>query len=120
MHQSASGLGCKFLNLVTGVRISSGVQNFNVMGYIGIIIASAFLLGWMIAQCFRTFENEEPISYKVIGIASIVLMSVVLIFFCVGLREEIRYNALEDYFNGKVEVIEDQQTVRTYKFNNHE
>lgn len=117
MHQSASGQGCKFLNLVTGVRIPSGVQNYLIMGYIGIIILSSFILGWMIAQCFRTFENEEPISYKVIGIISIVLMSFVLIFFCVGLREEIRYNALEDYFNGKIEVIEDQQTVRTYKFN---
>ena len=51
------------------------------------------------------------------GVATAVLMSLVLIFFCIGLREEIRYNALEDYFNGKVEVIQDSTITRIYKFN---
>lgn len=87
------------------------------MGYIGIIILLAFLLGWMVVQCLQTFERDESIAYKTMGIVAIVLTSFVLIFFCVGLREEIRYNALEEYFNGNVEVIEDTNTVRTYKFN---
>lgn len=87
------------------------------MGYIVIIILSAFILGWMITQCFRTFENDEPVSYKIMGIATAILMSFVLIFFCIGLREEIRYNALEDYFNGRIEVIQDSTVTRTYKFN---
>lgn len=85
------------------------------MGYTGIIILFAFILSWMFMQCLKTFDNNEPIFQKVLGIITCILTSIVLIFFCVGLREEIRYNALEDYFNGKIEVIEDTQTVRTYK-----
>ena len=85
------------------------------MGYTGIIILFAFILAWLFVQSFKTFENNESTLYKVLGITVCVLASTVLIFFCVGLREEIRYNALEDYFNGKIEVIENQQTVRTYK-----
>lgn len=85
------------------------------MGYTGIIILSAFLLGWIFMQCLNTFNNNEPILQKVFGIIACILASFILIFFCIGLREEIRYNALEDYFNGKIEVIEDTQTVRTYK-----
>lgn len=85
------------------------------MGYTGIIILFAFLLGWIFMQCLKTFDNDESIFQKVLGVITCVLASIVLIFFCVGLREEIRYNALEDYFNGKIEVIEDNQTVRTYK-----
>lgn len=87
------------------------------MGYIGIIILLAFLLGWMVVQCFQAFERDESTAYKTVGIVAIILISFVLIFFCIGLREEIRYNALEEYFNGNVEVIEDTNTVRTYKFN---
>lgn len=85
------------------------------MGYTGIIILFAFLLGWMFMQCIKTFDNNESILQKVLGVITCVLASIILIFFCVGLREEIRYNALEDYFNGKIEVIENTQTVRTYK-----
>ena len=85
------------------------------MGYTGIIISFAFLLGWMFTQVIKTFENDESTLYKVFGVITCILASLILIFFCVGLREEIRYNALEDYFNGKIEVVENQQTVRTYK-----
>ena len=120
MHQSASGQGCKFLNLVTGVRIPSGVQIFLIMGYIVIIILISFVLGWMISQTFKSFADNESASYKIVGIIAIFLISIVLIFFCVGLREEIRYNTLNDYFNGKIEVIQDSTIIRTYKFNNHE
>ena len=85
------------------------------MGYTGIIILFAFILAWLFVQSFKTFENDESTLYKVLGVVICILASAVLIFFCVGLREEIRYNALEDYFNGKIEVVENQQTVRTYK-----
>lgn len=85
------------------------------MGYTGIIIFFAFILAWLFTQSLKTFENDESTLYKVLGIIICILASAVLIFFCTGLREEIRYNALEDYFNGKIEVVEDQQTVRTYK-----
>jgi hypothetical protein len=85
------------------------------MGYTGIIILFAFILAWIFLQALKTFENDESTLYKVFGIITCILASFVLIFFCIGLREEIRYNALEDYFNGKIEVVENQQTVRTYK-----
>ena len=85
------------------------------MGYTGIIILFAFILAWLFAQSLKTFENDESTLYKVFGIITCILASFVLIFFCIGLREEIRYNTLEDYFNGKIEVVENQQTVRTYK-----
>ena len=85
------------------------------MGYTGIIILFAFILAWLLLQSLKTFEDNESILYKVFGIITCILASIVLILFCVGLREEIRYNTLEDYFNGKIEVVENQQIVRTYK-----
>lgn len=85
------------------------------MGYTGIIILSAFVLSWIFVQCFKTFEDNESLFSKILGVFSCILMSVILVAFCLNLREEIRYNALEDYFNGKIEVVENQQTVRTYK-----
>lgn len=117
MHQSASGLGCKFLNLVTGVRISSGVQNFNVMGYVVLIIGMAVLFGWAISQVIRDFSNNSEIGYKIMGVAMVILSAFLICAFTIGLREEIKYNALEQYFNGEIEVIEDTTVVRTYKFN---
>ena len=85
------------------------------MGYTGIIILFAFILAWLFVQSLKIFEDNESTLYKVLGIITCILASAVLIFFCIGLREEIRYNTLEDYFNGKIEVVENQQTVRTYK-----
>lgn len=117
MHQSASGLGCKFLNLVTGVRISSGVQNFNVMGYVVLIIGMAVLFGWAISQVIRDFSNNSEIGYKIMGVTMVILSAFLICAFTIGLREEIKYNALEQYFNGEIEVIEDTTVVRTYKFN---
>lgn len=117
MHQSASGQGCKALNLVTGVRIPSGVQNFNSMGYIAIIIGMAILLGWIISQVIRDFSNNNELGYKIMGIAMVTLTISLICAFSIGLREEIRYNALEQYFNGEVEVIQDSTVTRTYKFN---
>ena len=117
MHQSASGQGYKDLNLATGVRIPSGVLIFNVMGYIGIIIGTAILLGWTVSQVIKSFDKNEEIGYKILSISMMILTSFLLCAFCVGLREEIRYNALEQYFNGEIEVIEDTNVVRTYKFN---
>ena len=117
MHQSASGLGYKFLNLVTGVRISSGVQNFNVMGYVVLIIGMAVLFGWAISQVIRDFSNNSEIGYKIMGVAMVILSAFLICAITIGLREEIKYNALEQYFNGEIEVIEDTTAVRTYKFN---
>ena len=117
MHQSASGQGCKFLNLVTGVRIPSGVQNFNSMGYIVIIIGMAILLGWTISQVIRDFSNNNELGYKIMGIAMVTLTISLICAFSIGLREEIRYNTLEQYFNGEIEVIQDSTVTRTYKFN---
>lgn len=90
------------------------------MSYIIIIILIAIILGWLISESIQTFKNNEHIIHKILSLSIVSLMVCVLIFFCIGLREEIRYNTLEDYFNNKIEVIQDSTIVRTYKFNNNE
>ena len=87
------------------------------MGYVFIIIGMAILFGWAISQVIRDFSNNSEIGYKIIGIAMVVLSAFLICMFTIGLREEIRYNTLEQYFNGKIEVIKDTAVVRTYKFN---
>lgn len=85
------------------------------MAYTGIIIAFAFVLAWILVQCIKSFENDDALLYKVLGILIAIMASGILFAFSIGMREEIRHQTLEDYFNGKIEVIESQQTVRTYK-----
>jgi hypothetical protein len=87
------------------------------MGYIVIIIGMAILLGWTISQVIRDFSNNNELGYKIMGIAMVTLTISLICAFSIGLREEIRYNALEQYFNGEVEVIQDSTVTRTYKFN---
>lgn len=87
------------------------------MGYTAIIIGMAILLGWAVSEVFRSFSNDDELGYKIIGITMIILVISLICGFTIGLREEIRYNTLEQYFNGNIEVKEDIDTVRTYKFN---
>ena len=117
MHQSASGQGCKDLNLATGVRIPSGVQKIKYMGYIALIIGMSILLGWTISQIIKSFDKDEELGFKIMSILMAILATGLICGFSIGLQEEIRYNTLERYFNGKIEVIKDTNVVRTYKFN---
>lgn len=87
------------------------------MGYVGIIIGIAVILGWSISQTIKSFDRNEELGYKILSVVMIILTSFLLCAFCIGLREEIRYNTLEQYFNGEIEVIKDTNVVRTYKFN---
>ena len=87
------------------------------MGYTGIIIGMAILLGWIISEVFKSFNNDDGLGYKIIGIAMIILTISLICGFTIGLREEIRYDALEQYFDGNIEITENVDTVRTYKFN---
>lgn len=48
------------------------------------------------------------VSLTVLGFAAI---------FAIGHKEEVQYQTMNDYFEGKVEVIEQIDTVRTFKFN---
>lgn len=87
------------------------------MGYVILIIGMAILLGWTISQVIRTFDNNDRLGFKILSILMAILATGLICGFSVGLQEEIRYNTLERYFNGEIEVIEDTNVVRTYKFN---
>lgn len=80
----------------------------------------AILLGWAVSEVFRSFSNDDGLGYKIIGITMVILVISLICGFTIGLREEIRYNTLEQYFNGEVEVIQDSTITRTYKFIKHE
>ena len=54
---------------------------------------------------------------KVVGIfVSLIVLGFAAIF-AVGHKQEVQIQTMNDYFEGKVEVIEQVDTVRTFKFN---
>lgn len=54
---------------------------------------------------------------KLIGVIMCCLIAVLIAITNLANKESVRYQTMEDYFNGKIEVIEQIDTVRIYKFN---
>ena len=54
---------------------------------------------------------------KIIGCVISIMVLGFMVFFVIGYQEEIQIQTMNDYFEGKVEVIEQVDTVRTFKFN---
>lgn len=67
--------------------------------------------------CFQTIFSDKNKSEKVIAVATFLAMLALFICTLLGAKESIKYETMQDYFEGKVEIIEQIDTIRTYKFN---
>ena len=75
-----------------------------------------FVFGFIFHVALDTFKRDD-LPMKIIGVfVSLITLSFAAIF-VVALKEEVQIQTMNDYFEGKVEVIEQVDTVRTFKFN---
>lgn len=81
-----------------------------------IITLICFAFGFVFHATIDSFKRDDLL----MKISSIFVCLIVLGFaavFAIGHKEEVQYQTMNDYFEGKVEVIEHVDTVRTFKFN---
>ena len=64
-----------------------------------------------------SFDRDESWFMKISSILVFILVLGLMCGSLFALRETLKMQALDDYFEGRVEVIEQIDTLRTYKFN---
>ena len=90
-------------------------SNFKTMAIL-IITLICFAFGFVFHTTIDSFKRDDLL----MKISSIFVCLIVLGFaaiFTIGHKEEIQHQTMNDYFEGKVEVIEQVDIVRTFKFN---
>lgn len=81
-----------------------------------IITLICFVFGFVFHVTIDSFKQDNLLM-KITGIfVSLTVLGFAAIF-AIGHKEEVQYQTMNDYFEGKVEVIEQIDTVRTFKFN---
>ena len=81
-----------------------------------IITLICFAFGFIFHVTIDTFKRDDLLM-KVVGIfVSLIVLGFAAIF-TIGHEQEVQIQTMNDYFEGKVEVIEQVDTVRTFKFN---
>ena len=81
-----------------------------------ILLSLCVFLGWTINSTIKEFEGNK-FYMKLIGVIMCCLISALIAVTTLANKESVKYQTMEDYFNGKIEVIEQIDTVRIYKFN---
>jgi putative effector of murein hydrolase len=82
-----------------------------------IILSLCVYLGWTIKLTIDEFEKGNKFYIKFINIIIICLLTSLIIITDFVSKENIKYQTMNDYFNGKIEVIQQVDTIRTFKFN---
>ena len=90
-------------------------SNFKTMAIL-IITLICFAFGFVFHATIDTFKQDNLLM-KITGIIVSVIMLGFAAVFAIGHKEEVQIQTMNDYFEGKVEVIEQVDTVRTFKFN---
>ena len=80
------------------------------------LLTLCFCLGWNIRETIDAFYNDK-LYLKILGIIMSCLLGFLIVITHYASQENLKYQLMEDYFNGKVEIIEQIDTTRTFKFN---
>lgn len=80
------------------------------------LLVLCFCLGWNIRETIDAFYNDK-LYLKILGIIMSCLLGFLIVITHYASQENLKYQLMEDYFNGKVEIIEQIDTTRTFKFN---
>lgn len=81
------------------------------------VILACITFSFVCFLCFQTLSSDKDKSEKAISIITMLLMSFLVICTLLGTKESIKYETMNDYFEGKIEIIEQIDTIRTFKFN---
>lgn len=80
------------------------------------IILAATFFAFTLYMCSDAYTNSE-IWNKITTTICCLLAIGLLIGACFAYKDAIRIKTINNYFDGKIEVVEQVDTVRTYKFN---
>ena len=80
------------------------------------LLALCFCLGWNIRETINAFYNDK-LYMKILGIIISCLLGFLITITHYASQENLKHQVMEDYLNGKVEIIEQIDTTRTFKFN---
>ena len=81
------------------------------------VILTCMAFSFACVFCFQTLFSDRDKSEKAISIVTVVLMLFLIICVLLGAKESIKYETMNDYFEGKIEIIEQIDTIRNFKFN---
>lgn len=81
------------------------------------VILACITFSFVCFLCFQTLSSNKDKSEKAISIITMLLMLFLVICTLLGTKESIKYETMNDYFEGKIEIIEQIDTIRTFKFN---
>ena len=82
-----------------------------------IILSLCVCLGWNIKLTIDEFEKGNKFYIKFIDVVMTCLLASLIVIADFISKENIKYQTMDDYFNGKIEVIQQVDTTRTFKFN---
>lgn len=82
-----------------------------------IILSLCVCLGWNIKLTIDEFEKGNKFYIKFIDVVMTCLLASLIVIADFVSKENIKYQTMDDYFNGKIEVIQQVDTTRTFKFN---
>lgn len=80
------------------------------------LLALCFCLGWSIRETINAFHDDK-LYVKLLGIITSCLLGFLIVITHYASQETLKHQVMEDYLNGKVEIIEQIDTTRTFKFN---
>lgn len=80
------------------------------------LLALCFCLGWSIRETINAFHDDKLYA-KLIGIITSCLLGFLIVITHYASQENLKHQVMEDYLNGKIEIIEQIDTIRTFKFN---
>ena len=87
------------------------------MTYPVILISLAILLAFMLVMAYWTFNEDENLMLKIISVCSCLIVGAMLVSSIFIFREEIRSQTIQRFVDKEIEIVEQIDTVRTFKIN---
>lgn len=87
------------------------------MTYPVILIGLAVLLAFILVMTYWTFNEDENLMLKTISVCSCLMVGAMLIGSIFIFREEIRTQTIQRFIDKEIEIVEQIDTIRTFKIN---
>lgn len=87
------------------------------MTYPVILIGLAILLAFMLVMAYWTFNEDENLMLKIISVCSCLIVGAMLVSSIFIFREEIKSQTIQRFVDKEIEIVEQIDTVRTFKIN---
>lgn len=87
------------------------------MGFVITNILFAIIIAYLIYDVIYSIKELDDTFKMTFASCAATIAIVLFISFAIAAKQSIAMQAIDDYFNGKIEVTEQIDTTRTFKFN---